>query len=65
MFRISIGRFFADWIHVDRIGPCIDNINNFTWGKTRHGNRFKNVNGINRFRFSSYIVQVSMFMGIG
>ena len=38
MYRISRGRFFADWIHVVRIGPLTDNrntyVDNFTGGKT-------------------------------
>ena len=43
MYRIL--RFFADWIHVDRIGPLTDirntYVDNFTGGKTQHGSCLK------------------------
>ena len=45
MYRISRGRFFADWIHVDRIGPLTDNrntyVDNFTGEKIQHGSCLK------------------------
>ena len=37
MYRISRGRFFADWIHVDRIGPLTDNRNTYVHWRTEGG----------------------------
>ena len=68
MYRISRGRFFADWIHVDRIGPLTDNrntyVDNFT-GKNSTRELFERMPMVSAgSEFQVMSVQRSMFMGI-